>query len=1033
MKIKTVLLSLFIVLANTPLAHALSWSINSQANSDQIHITNNGNKEKLNTIRIDKNKILIQSKNFDKTPQLVDGNFVMDILPTEYGLTIQLKDSAFGFVQNIDQDGNLTLEIYKDPMGARWKPTAQRQEFNNAVKKQEEKVQVKLEELKQEKKIQEQLLAQAQNKQLSKEENKQNKQEIIQPQKVQQKDIPSTQKIKSAQPIITENFGNNTHFIPKLSAQSNTLIAENIVPEQTNKLEKATEITEKELPKPNLENKATQEKFDPKTFTPPSVSFKLNQNKPGEAEVISEEDLKNAQINNKSNAEENPDANNLLKKEEQDLPLVIEDNSYEETLPATQEELEALLNPEPKKVNATPVPGEILYVDEAGNPVPAPLDIPATIQKMRKAYNLSIFETVLEEAEKLKDLNLPKNLLEEVYYNRSKAFFALNSRNLKNAGKEYIDIAQEALNMSHESTRKPEVLSNLAVTYLALDLPEEAKAYTDILCKNYPFSIDTPNTILLLSDYYLRHGEYSFATKYLQILIDNYPDNTYAKDASLLQVKALYKLGNYEKTLAMIEFIDRRWPKVYLESSDYLMIKAHILEDKKDYKGTIDTYWKLFNLDPQSEDAGDILFKIANLYYDIGDKESAKKVLEQLYNDYPKNKQNSKGLLYIGENGRFDVPLNLDQTIEIFKQDNPVYPSSYYNKIIDEYPDSHEAVLAKVRLATLHYLEKEYLETAQLAQNIFIADMDKNESKNASELLYRSFDPMLNLALAEENSERVLQLWEEFPSVRQYYEPINTDLRMAMAKAMLNRDQVEQAEKLLAPFLDTVPNSEDQYKNSLYAYDVFLAHAINKQNWDKVLELNEKISDWTLPKNRELNKLYTTALAAENLGLNARALPIWETLASNEEVPLYQRAYAQYFLARDAEKKQNLRGAYQANLDSLAMFEDLRNTQSPYASPERERESIAALMDITEIAGRYTESMEWLNRYRTYVPNDSEDYAGLQLREARLHRKMGDLARWRSILESIRTKEPDSVYGKMAASELNTYEMSRDLNRFTGN
>ena len=366
-------------------------------------------------------------------------------------------------------------------------------------------------------------------------------------------------------------------------------------------------------------------------------------------------------------------------------------------------------------------------------------------------------------------------------------------------------------------------------------------------------------------------------------------------------------------------------------------------------------------------------------------------------------------------------------------QDNPVYPSPYYNKIIAEYPESHEAVLAKVRLATLHYLEKEYLEAAKLAQNIFIADMDKNESKNASELLYKSFDPMLNLALSEENSERVLQLWEEFPSVRQYYEPISTDLRMAMAKAMLNCDQVEKAEKLLAPFLDTAPQTEEQYKNSLYAYDVFLTHAITKQNWDKVLELNEKIADWTLPKNRELNKLYTTALAAENLGLNAKALPIWETLASSEDIPLYQRAYAQYFLARDAEKKQNLRGAYQANLDLLAMFEDLRNTQSPYASPEEKRESIAALMDITEIAGRYTESMEWLNRYRTYVSNDSEDYAGLQLREARLHRKMGDMARWRSILESIKKKEPDSVYGKMAASELNTYEMAKDLNRFTGN
>ncbi|MDE5681706.1 MAG: hypothetical protein K2I05_05190, partial [Mailhella sp.] len=82
---------------------------------------------------------------------------------------------------------------------------------------------------------------------------------------------------------------------------------------------------------------------------------------------------------------------------------------------------------------------------------------------------------------------------------------------------------------------------------------------------------------------------------------------------------------------------------------------------------------------------------------------------------------------------------------------------------------------------------------------------------------------------------------------------------------------------------------------------------------------------------------------------------------------------------------------------------------------------------------RYTESMEWLNRYRNYVSNTSTDYAGLLLREARLHKKMGDTTRWKSILEDIRRREPESVYGKMAISELNTFEMARDLTRFTGN
>lgn len=102
-------------------------------------------------------------------------------------------------------------------------------------------------------------------------------------------------------------------------------------------------------------------------------------------------------------------------------------------------------------------------------------------------------------------------------------------------------------------------------------------------------------------------------------------------------------------------------------------------------------------------------------------------------------------------------------------------------------------------------------------------------------------------------------------------------------------------------------------------------------------------------------------------------------------------------LARDAENRQDLRDAYQYNLDTLGMFTQLQDEQSPYADQERIRESIAALMDVTEIAGRYAEALEWANRYALFVPENSPDYAGLQFREAGLHRKMGDMARWQSL------------------------------------
>ena len=128
------------------------------------------------------------------------------------------------------------------------------------------------------------------------------------------------------------------------------------------------------------------------------------------------------------------------------------------------------------------------------------------------------------------------------------------------------------------------------------------------------------------------------------------------------------------KSKLFINFTDRRWPKVYLESSDYLVIKAYIFEEQGLIQEAIATYWQIFNLNPKAENAGDILFKIANLYFDINEKESAKKVLNQLYQEFPEHKNAPKALLYVGENGRYDNGLSLDETIQIFSEPNSEYP-----------------------------------------------------------------------------------------------------------------------------------------------------------------------------------------------------------------------------------------------------------------------------------------------------------------------------------------------------------------------
>ena len=281
--------------------------------------------------------------------------------------------------------------------------------------------------------------------------------------------------------------------------------------------------------------------------------------------------------------------------------------------------------------------------------------------------------------------------------------------------------------------------------------------------------------------------------------------------------------------------------------------------------------------------------------------------------------------------------------------------------------------------------------------------------------------------MEEENYDRILTLWDRYPEVRANYPTLNDDLRVALARAHLNRGEEEEGMNLLAPFLDRAKDPD----YGEYVYNLFLARALRAEDWNGILDIGEKVANWELPVPTRAQLDYARAISAENLGLAGRALPLWRALSTRDDIPLYQKAYATYFMAREAERQRDLEEAYRLNLDTLKLFTQLQDDRSDKADPDRVRESLAALMDVTEVMNRFAESLDWADKYAVFVPKDSPDYASWQFRVARLHRKMGDLGRWRALLDEIVLREPESVYGRMAASELRTQEVARDLTRFT--
>ena len=262
--------------------------------------------------------------------------------------------------------------------------------------------------------------------------------------------------------------------------------------------------------------------------------------------------------------------------------------------------------------------------------------------------------------------------------------------------------------------------------------------------------------------------------------------------------------------------------------------------------------------------------------------------------------------------------------------------------------------------------------------------------------------------------------------MRERYGAPDPRLRYALAQGWLERGNEQKAFELLGEFLKSP--MDPQYGEA--AFTEFFNRYLKAGAWDKVLDLGKLVSTWDMKPQLRKQLDYALALSAQNLNLTGPALAMWQQLAARPDIPLYQRAYATYFLARDAENRKDIKSSYELNRKVIDLFTQLQDERSDKADPQRIKDAVAALMDICEVGNRIPEALQWVNRYNDFVPENSPEYPGLRFREARLYRKLGNSSRAQALLEDLARRFPDSPFAKAAAAELRTFEVSRDLQNY---
>ncbi|WP_029898382.1 tetratricopeptide repeat protein [Desulfohalovibrio reitneri] len=685
---------------------------------------------------------------------------------------------------------------------------------------------------------------------------------------------------------------------------------------------------------------------------------------------------------------------------------------------ATEETAALEGEPAPKEAPEEPAP----ETAEQEKPEPDPeLDRRDAMQRALAAMNGGKYRLAVTELETLlQDPGLTADMRENALFNLARARFQLYQDNLSAHYDDVTGAFERAMNADPDSPRVAEALLNLGLVNLRVGNLPEARGYFNLLRKRYPNDENIPYIDYYWGNHYYAEGDYQQAADHFQALVQNHPDSRVVRPASVKLARSLNELGYYDQAYQMVDFVDKRWPRYYVESPGFLRLSGTVANNLERYQEAKEDYWTYYNLSPGAEEMDVVLARIGDIYLREDKVEPAKEVYTRVADRYPDQQGGLIAKMRLAEEGVYDDPTT-EQMFSVFDRPFTLRPSRIYSRIVEDYPKSALAPLAQLKLAMWH-LFRSQPDEALAAVEGFIEKYPKNSLRaRAEEVGYGAFEKSVAGASDNGNWARIVGMWERFGFLRENRDELLPDTRMAVAMAYWKRDEGRKALVLAEPFLE----GEKQGKLSEMALNLALDIYLGRHNWSEVVGLAKTAKDWELPGKLRQDVSYAHALSLVNLGRLEESEGLWSKLAQDFELPPAERATALYYMAVLAGRENQLEKQFLYAQEALAGF------VAENASQGKVKDLLTMLINVTERAGRMNDALNWALEYDRLVTPEDEDWAPFRIRLAGIYRDMGDREAWREVLRDVIEKKPDSIYARTARSALDTWRLEQETEQFT--
>jgi TolA-binding protein/lipopolysaccharide biosynthesis regulator YciM len=674
-----------------------------------------------------------------------------------------------------------------------------------------------------------------------------------------------------------------------------------------------------------------------------------------------------------------------------------------------------------------PAGDTVVYTDDQGNPVEPPPEHDVLHPQILEHMKAGEFKEALAAIDSLLDkATLTHDQRGNLLHARSEALFALYKNDIPAHFQELYDAAVKAANYDPESRLNSAEYLRMGYMNLHMNNPAEAEANFNMVRRRFPDSDNVALTHYYWGDYHYGRNELQKAADQFQLLVRDFPNSRYTREAALGLARSLYRMGYYDQAWSVVDYINRRWEHFYIQYPPFLNMAADTIYRMGDSDEALKNYWLYVNLEPYGNEADIILTRIGDIYSGKNEKKAAREVYLESALRHPDKDGGLVAMMRMAEEGIYDNP-TVAGMFAVFEGPFNLGPQEVYRNIIEKHPKSSLVPVAEMKLALWHLWNKEYDKTLELLSDFLKQHPNHELAPRAREIAQQTFAVLSAEGAADGRGTMLRELWERYPIVRSAPEAMNPESSLALALSYRSRGEPDEALRLVEPFFlgDMVPD------HSATALSMVLGIYLQYEQWNSIREVAKRVEFWNLPPENRRQLDYALALADENLGETDAAAALWQRLYDSGELPPLQHTYAAFFLAMGAERGHRLEQAYHFGREALqGLEEQMRRSPDP-ADAAKIHTMLATLMDVTESAGRLRESLEYADRYLNSLPEQDPERLAVRYRAARIHKSQGDAEAWKSMLTEIAAESPDSVYGKLAASELKAASIAEDAARYS--